>query len=132
MLIVFVPMFGLVFAVINFKRSRFFADHLMMGLEFMCFMLFFNTIILSFLLIGIVWTGEFLGFNWHALVQSERTVIVPVVAVLTAYFLIRAERTFYEQRWWLAVIKGIALIYCATFVIKLYRFILFHITMWAL
>lgn len=50
--------------------------------------------------------------------------------VINFYFLVRAIREFYMQKWWVAVIKSVALVLCEGYVLFVYRALLFFISMW--
>lgn len=128
LLILFVPMMAMVFAIVNFKRTRFFADHIIIALEFMCFLLFYATITLVLLLKAITFGGDFAGIDLHFLLEDEFVFTVPVVIILNYYFLVRAERTFYEQRWWIAFLKGLVILAALPVAVLIYRFILFYVT----
>ena len=132
MLILFVPMFAVVFAIVNFRRDRYFADHLLIALEFMSYMLFYNTILWSFIEVGAVRVSGWMGFDLGFLFGDEMTFSVPVIFLSSYYFLVRAERTFYEQKWWRAFLKAFLMLGIMPFIVLTYRFILFQVTMIAM
>lgn len=128
-LIVVVPFFALVYALLHLRGPRLFADHILMGLEFMTYTLVYNTIVFSILVQIIVIIGaKGLGLNVSWL-SNEQNFILPVVAVSMIYFSYRSERTFYQQKILWAILKTAAFIFLMPYVLYLYRFILFHITM---
>lgn len=130
MLILLVPAFAVVFAIMNFKRSRFFADHLLMGLEFMSYQLFFNTILLSVLVQTFAFIAlKVFGIDVTSVINAEWKFILPVTIASILYFLYRSQRTFYEQKIWAAALKAGVFLYLTMYVIYFYRFVLFHVTM---
>lgn len=130
MLIMLVLLFALVFAVLNFRKSNYFADHLLMGLEFSSFLVFYNTIFLAVIVqILAVAAWYIFGVDITSGNGSESYFVFPVIIITTLYFLYRSERTFYEQKVWLAGLKAVAFLLFCPLVIYLYRFVLFHVTM---
>jgi hypothetical protein len=129
-LILLVPLFALAFAIVNFKRASYFADHLLMGLEFSSFLLFYNVIFLAaFVQVVSVVAWYVFGLDITTLDGSETYFVFPVVIVSTLYFLYRSERTFYQQKVWLAGVKALGFLLFCPLVIYFYRFVLFHVTM---
>jgi hypothetical protein len=129
LLIIFVPMFALVFAGVNYSRDRYFADHMLLALEFMCFVLFYTTIAWSFLLVGFVYAAEVVGISVKYVFEDEWTFLVPMIFVFDFYYLIRAERTFYDHPWWRSVISGAVILAIMPVIVLFYRFLLFQVTM---
>lgn len=130
MLILLVPLFALVFAVMNFKRSRYFADHLLMGLEFMAFALFYCTIFMALLLQAVAFIlWNVFGYDPASLFNVEWMVVLPATMGLIVYFIYRSQRKFYQQKIWMAAVKSIVFVYLTIYVIYVYRFLLFHVTM---
>jgi hypothetical protein len=129
LLIVMVPMFGLAFAALHFYKKKMLADHLLIALEFMCYILFYCTIFFSFLVVAIVSLLQVMGVNGNSFFNNEMYSIVPLIVFAILYFIYRAERTFYEEKIWVAAIKSIIFIFCTIAVVYAYRFVLFHVTM---
>ena len=128
LLILMVPMFGLAFAVLHVRKNRLLADHLLIALEFMCYILFYCTIFLSFIIVAIVYLAQLLGSNANYFFNNELYSLVPVLALAILYFIYRAERTFYGEKVWAAAIKSVLFIFLTIGVVYAYRFILFHVT----
>jgi hypothetical protein len=122
LLIVFVPAFAVVFAILNYKRERYFADHIIMSLEFMCFTLFYNTIFLGFIMNGIEHITRI------PMIEHELLITVPFIMLSTFYFLFRCERTFYQQKIVWAALKSIVFILASAYVVTGYRLLLFFVT----
>jgi hypothetical protein len=127
LLVLFVPMIAIVFGILNFKRSRYFADHILMALEFMCFLIFYCSLFYGYLLLGVHKTFQLLDVNLDPF-ANENIFTLPVILILLLYFLYRSQRTFYEQKIHWAVLKSILVIFAFSFLLDAYRFILFHVT----
>lgn len=128
MLILFVPALAVVFSILNFRKSSYFADHLLISLEFMTYMIFYNTVILGFLVYGASIVTEWIGWDTRYIFNNEVALILPLTILSTLYFLVRAERTFYNQKWIWAVVKSVLIVGSMFYVLVGYRFILFHVT----
>lgn len=128
-LILLVPLFGIAFWIMNFRRRPLFADHLLMGLEFMCYTLFYNTIILSILLLVLHTTFKLFGVDINPLFQNEKIFLLPIIVTSMIYYVFRAQRTFYADKILPALLKATAFLFATLVVITLYRFILFEVTM---
>jgi hypothetical protein len=128
MLILMVPMFGLAFAVLHLRKNKLFADHLLIALEFMCYILFYCTIFFSLIMVTIVYLLQVMGVNANSFFNNELYSIVPVITFAILYFIYRAERTFYEEKIGVAALKSGLFIFLTIGVVYAYRFILFYVT----
>lgn len=128
LLILVVPMYAVVFGLVNINKKKLFADHLLISLEFMAYILFYCTIFLSVILGAIVSGSQLMGANLNEFFSNEGNFLVPVIAAAIVYFIYRAERTFYEEKIVWSAIKGAAFVFLTMWVIYVYRFILFHVT----
>lgn len=128
MLILFVPALAVVFSILNFKKSRYFADHLLISLEFMTYMIFYNTVILGFLIYGVSIITNWIGWDLTYIFNNELALVLPLTILSCLYFLVRAERIFYDQRWVWAVVKSVVILASIFYILTGYRFVLFHVT----
>jgi hypothetical protein len=128
LLILVVPMYAVVFALANFNRRKLFADHLLISLEFMAYILFYCTIFLSVILAAVISLSQVVGANLNGFFSNEGNFIVPFIAAAIVYFIYRAHRTFYEEKIVWAAMKSVAFVFLTMWVIYVYRFILFHVT----
>lgn len=128
-LILLVPLFGIAFWIMNFRRRPLFADHLLMGLEFMCYTLFYNTIILSLVLLVLHTVFKLFGVDINPLFRDEKIFLLPIIVTSIMYYVYRSQRTFYADKIIPAVLKAAAFLVATLVVITLYRFILFQVTM---
>lgn len=125
MLVIFIPLGAVVFSILNFKRSRYFADHLLMSMEFMCFVIFYCTLFIAYLLFGVYGIFKLLSLNLDPFNESF---LLPVIMLSMFYFLYRSQRSFYGQKIIWAVVKSILVISAFGYLLDAYRFILFHVT----
>jgi hypothetical protein len=130
LLILMVPMFAAVFFLFNVRKQKFFADHLLASLEYMCYILFYNTIILSFLLLAIAYLCQLMGVDITPAFSNEWYLLMPIIATSLVYFNFCMQRTFYSDKMIIAAIKAAILLFMTMPVLYAYRFILFHFTMW--
>ena len=123
MLIVIVPIFALLTAIVAFDKRKLFFDHLIFSLEYFSFVIFVCTVFLSYLLIGI---SVFIKLNWND------TILIPIIFVLATGFLIRGVRRFYQYSWWRSIITGLGLFVATYLSLEIYRLLLFWVTIWTM
>jgi hypothetical protein len=128
MLIVFVPTLALVLAILNFGRQRYFADHILMGLEFMCFILFYICILFGGILALVRFVAHYIHIDVSVILNNEIIVVVPVALTMMMYFLFRSERTFYNQRIIWAILKSFVFVAALFWIMTGYRYMLFYVT----
>lgn len=131
-IIVIVFLFSLVLLAVNRKRDFFYSDHLTVAFEFMSFTLIFSTILFSAFIYSVVKIGNWLGSDFSWLFTNENVFILPVILVLSIYFLMSAQRNFYGDRWMIAALKSFLLFVGVALTLVFYRFLLFVITLWSL
>ncbi|MBX2914604.1 MAG: DUF3667 domain-containing protein [Cyclobacteriaceae bacterium] len=130
LLIVLVLVMAVTHLVINFSKKNYFFDHLLISMEFYSFHLLINMLLLPAIGLLLVRMASWVGWNWNSLL-TDRVFSVPVYG-LVLYFLIRAQRIFYNHKWYWAIPKAIILFYAFREVISLYRIMLFYITVWTI
>jgi|APTNR8051073442_1049403.scaffolds.fasta_scaffold00452_3 hypothetical protein len=116
--------------VINYSKKNFFFDHLLVSLEFYSFHLLVNMLLLPAIVLLLIKCASLFSWDWTGML-TDRIFSVPVYG-LVLYFLIRAQRIFYQQKWYWAIPKAIILFYLFTETIPLYRILLFYITVWTI
>ncbi len=132
LLVIIVFIFSGALVLVNRKKASYYADHLTLSFEFMSFTVIFSTILLSFLIYFIIVLGQVFNVDLRWIVNQENLLLFPTVVVLTLYFLVRAQRTFYGNRWVAAILKSITLFGLFALIVQIYRFILFVVTIWSL
>lgn len=129
LMVIIVLLFAIVLAVINYNQKLYFADHLYLSFEFNAFFIFVNMILLS---IGV--SVSFIISDWlnTEIRFMNDTFFTRIFAITSAYFLIRSLKIFYDQKWWVTIIKTAAILFGITYVISIYKGILFFLTMWTI
>lgn len=116
--------------VVNYSKQNFFFDHLLLALEFYSFNLIINSVLLPNVFSLIVKSGKFFDMDFGILLTDN---FFSWVAALTlAYFLFKAQRLFYNQKWYWVVPKTFLLLFLLLESIHYYRMMLFYVTMWFL
>lgn len=118
------------FMIINYSKKNYFFDHLLISLEFYSFHLLVNMLMLPALILVFVKLAGAVGWDWTRIL-SDRFFSWPVYGLIL-YFLIRAQRIFFNQKWYWAIPRAIILFYLFTETIPLYRILLFYITVWTI
>lgn len=132
LLVIIVFIFSAALALMNRKKTTFYADHLTLSFEFMSFSVIYSTILLSFLIHSLILAGGVFGADLRWIVLQENLFLFPTLVFLTLYFLIRAQRNFYRNGWVGAILKSITLFGMFFITVQVYRFILFIVTIWSL
>ena len=127
-LIVIPPLFLPIAAVVNYARKFMLSDHFLFAMEFSSFLIFIPTIVLPFILRGIIWLGALFGADFNFINSDEFT--TPIIGVLMLYFFARATHTFYKFSKWRVIISSVLMLLSLYLVVHAYRFILFIISMW--
>lgn len=127
LLILLVPITSLFAMVIHFRRDRYYADHLLFSMEYCSFILFVDTLLLSFILRIIYFIGQLFGSDWDFLFHDNLLAVLVILSF--GYFLYFSERNFYQYRGLGAFLRLLGMIAATTLVITIYRLILFVATM---
>ena len=128
LLVIIVVLFSGMLTLVNFSRSRFYSDHLTLSFEFLSYTILIVALIFRGITAVFYFTGSWLSLNMQWLFEDERFFLLPSVCVLLLYFLVRAQRTFYQNSWFIASIKSAVLLVGFAVVVTIYRFILFIVT----
>jgi hypothetical protein len=96
----------------------------------MNFTLFVNTIFLSYLVFGIYTVLEKSGIEAGWILADLPNSIL--IGITSMYSLVGIARNVYNQRWWVAILKSLALFVGLYLVLTVYRILLFFVTMWTL
>ncbi|MCW5910077.1 MAG: DUF3667 domain-containing protein [Cyclobacteriaceae bacterium] len=130
LLVILVLVMTVTHMALNYSKENYFFDHLLISLEFYSFHLLVNMLILPAIILLLVKAVATWGWDWNNLLQDS-VFSIPVYGLIL-YFLIRAQLTFYKQKWYWAIPKAIILFYLFTETIQLYRKMLFYITVWTI
>lgn len=123
LVLLMVPMFALVIWMLEWRKRRFFGEHLAFALHFYAFW------ILTMFLILFGLTKPVLVFLQHqGIVFGERALdhfLYLAGQAITLVYLFLAIRTFYRDNVAFALTKAMAMIFAIDYIMQLYRFILF-------
>jgi hypothetical protein len=130
MLILLIPLGAIGFFLVNFKRKRFFADDLLVSLELVSYVLFYSIMVLPIILLGIYFIGVAVNLDLKQYLLEDNLFVLSIVILSILYFLIRVERTFYNQKIMIAFFKAVVLMAAFKYIILAYWFLLFLLTMY--
>ncbi len=128
LIIVLVFLLAVLFSIVNYKRSVYFANHLYFAFEYMTFFLFVNMIFLSIFMTGLLY-----ALHWLDAVSGQvinDSIFTWIFGLTTAFFLIHGIHTCYGQRWIVSIAKALLIIVLMPFVFTIYKSMLFYLTMW--
>jgi hypothetical protein len=129
LLIVLVFLLSIPLSILFYNRKVYYFDHLVFATEFVSFIIYALLEALPMLLYGLVllWeqaTGKYPNVD----VNSEGAIIL-LLAIIWLYVAAAAKRV-YRQKW--VYPRALLFAICTGFVVLLYRYLLFHATLWAL
>lgn len=128
-LVLTIPILACFVFLVNYSRSSYFSDHLLLSAEFMSFLIFVDMIILPLIIIPIF----LLLKNWFGLaIPLGDNLMSTIIATTLLYFLIGAEKRLYDLGWWRAIGKGALLMGFFFITLQTYRFMLFFVTIWTM
>jgi thiamine biosynthesis protein ThiS len=123
LVVAMVPLLALVLALVQWRKRRFFGEHLVLALHF-----------IAFWLVGIfilMYGGSVIVLLWlaHRGVYfpdvKVDAFLFPITRAIQAIYLFVAFRVFYRDSILAALLKAAAVAWVALYIMQLYRFILF-------
>ncbi len=129
-LIVLVIVMAVFLAIVNFSKKHYFFDHLLLSLEFYSFHLVLNMLLLPFTMGLLIRVASWFGLDWNVMLEDQNFSVLVFGFIL--YFLLRAQRQFYAQKWYWALPRAILLLYLFTESVQWYRKSLFYLTVWTI
>jgi thiamine biosynthesis protein ThiS len=123
LVLLMVPMFALVLALLEWRNRRVFGEHLAFALHFYAFW-----VITMFLVVFGLSKPVLLFLQHRGIVFGETSLdhfLYLTGQALILVYLVPALRTFYHDKIGFAVVKALALIVAMDYMMHLYRFILF-------
>lgn len=132
LIVLIVVLFSLVTALVNFSRSRYYADHLTYAFEFISYVIVYPVILFFSLTYFIYWIGQQIGFDLQWLFRDELVFQLPIFSLMIFYFLFKSEIMFYKTQRGKALLKTLALFWGLVGIVLIYRVILFFVTFWSL
>lgn len=130
LLVTLVLAMTITYMIINYSKKNYFFDHLLVSLEFYSFHLLVNMLLLPAIMLLMIKLASGVGWDWTG-VLTDKFFSWPVYGFIL-YFLFRAQRRFYNQKWYWAIPKTLLLFYLITETVQLYRKMLFYITVWTI
>lgn len=131
LLVVLVFIFTLPLSIVNFSKKNFYFDHLQISFEFHAFQMLLTSVILPNLFQWIIQLAKkWFAADWSMLLTDH--IYSNLSIGIFAYFWIRAQRVFYEQRWWVSILKGLFLAYIVFNSWDIYRMLLFFFTFYTM
>lgn len=121
MLLVYLPLVGLTFKLLYFRRRLYYFDHLIFATEFVSFYVFFIFLLTSMLalIVSAIYPP---GRSWF----TDKSVLGPVFQLIILIWIVVASKRFYQQSWVWTIVKAIAFLVLFFFVISyIYNLILF-------
>lgn len=123
LVVVMVPLLALVLALVQWRKRRFFGEHLVLALHFT-----------AFWLVGVfilMYGGSVIVLKWlahrgiHFSDASVDSLLFPITRAVQAIYLFVAFRVFYRDSVPAALLKAAAVAWVVLYIMQLYRFILF-------
>jgi hypothetical protein len=128
-LVLIIPIFAFFVFLVNFSRTGYFSDHLLLSAEFMSFLIFVDMIVLPLIILPVFLLLKN-GFGFE--ISLGDRVMMPIITTTLMYFLIAAEKRLYDLNWWRAIGKGTLLFGFFFVSLQTYRFTLFFVTIWTM
>jgi hypothetical protein len=125
-LLVLIPLTALLLNLLFYTRHRYYFDHFIMATEFISIM-----VIIVFLLLPLIMVTSSLIYSPAVLFfENFRTPIFIAVSLLLLFFLAKGFKRFYEQNWFLTILKAIIFLVVFDFgVMYIYNCLLFLVIM---
>jgi hypothetical protein len=128
LLLIIVFLFAVSLYGLFYRQKPYLVEHIYFSFEFHSYNLLVNTIFLFYLIFPIVFIGDALGWSIRPYVNNDlfftTTVVISII-----YFLNRGIYQFYQTSLGWRMVKILALIISLFFILELYRFILFWVTL---
>jgi thiamine biosynthesis protein ThiS len=123
LVLLMVPVFALALWVLEWRKHRFFGEHLVFALHFYAFWVIAVFLITYGLSTPVVYLLASRGVHFNE--ESLNTFLLWIARVGVAVYLFLALRTFYRDKALPAGVKAIVLAWATSYIDSLYRFILF-------
>jgi hypothetical protein len=123
-----VPLLALLLALVQWRKHRFFGEHMVFALHLTAFWLIGMFVLL--------YGGSVVVLKWlahrgiHYPDYQVDSFLFPVTRALQAIYLYAAFRVFYRDSVLAAALKAAGVAYLLLYIMQLYRFILFLVALW--
>lgn len=131
MLFVLIFIFSIPLTILLFKPGRYYFDHVVFATEYVNFLVFIVLLIAPYLL----WLVFFIlikVFKLHPQIDVNSWSVMSWVFAGIGIYLIAGIRRVYQTSWIYSIIAGILMLASTIAATILYRYILFHVTMFLL
>ena len=122
-----IPVIAVLLFLLFFTKRKFFLEHLVIATHFWSFALILIGVLLPAVVIPAVWLSAILGVS-TAPVLNDAVISYSLQFVLGVYLFYMLRRVYGSSRWYSAVI-AISLAWSFFFIIWLFRFFLFEVTL---
>jgi len=126
--ILIVFLFSFVLSIFYWGKGRYYIEHLMFSFNYISAIIYTIFFIIPISLFLIYLALKHL-FDYSLSIDINGGIASISVLLLILIYLTTALKTFYQQRWWLTILKGMVLTISTAMVVLTYRFILSFITM---
>jgi thiamine biosynthesis protein ThiS len=123
LVLLMVPMFAMVLWLLEWRKRRFFGEHLAFALHFYAFWVITLFLIVFGLSKPVIWFLQHRGIVFGETALDHFLYLAGQVILFV--YLFPALRTFYHDKTGFAVVKTLGLIFAMDFMMQAYRFILF-------
>jgi uncharacterized protein DUF3667 len=122
-----IPVIAVLLYLLFFTKRRFFLEHLVIATHFWSFALILIGVLLPIVVVPAVWLSAKMGMSTASLL-SDAVISYALQCVLGVYLFFMLRRVYVSSRWYSAVI-AISMAWCFFFIIWLFRFFLFEVTL---
>jgi len=126
LIIMLVIMFSVSSLLVNYSKGKFYIDHLLFGLELYSFHILINLVMLANVLLYLIKLVAHWGWNWQILLSDNLFSLLALITLF--YWLVKAEKNFFQQKWYWAIPKAVLLYFLMIESVYVYRVALFYIT----
>jgi len=123
LVVVMVPLSALLFALVQWRKKRYFGEHLVLALHFIAFWLVAIFIVMYGS--GSVILRLLAHWGIHFPDYKVDAFLFPITRAVQGIYLYFAFRAFYRDSFLAALLKSALVAYLAVYIVQLYRFILF-------
>jgi thiamine biosynthesis protein ThiS len=129
LVVVMVPLSALLFALVQWRKKRYFGEHLVLALHFIAFWL--TGIFIVMYGSGSIVLRLLAHRGVHFPDYKVDAFLFPITRAVQAIYLYFAFRTFYRDSVIAALLKSALVAYLAVYLLQLYRFVLFFTALYA-
>lgn len=122
-----IPIFALLFYALFFKKRRYFVEHVVVATHFWSFNLILLGVILP--LVSLLLIRLFKVLNISAVYVTNDGIASGVLQICFAAYLFAMLRRSYVASWWYCCVTAVPIAWSFFHIVRLYRFLLFELTL---